>query len=305
MRRNLLLILTLAACLAAPSPALAAKLMGAGLTGSYQAGPNIIEGAVPPPPGDYLNLSYVYSRFGRVNDKDGEKDPTSPTFNGQIVTPRYMHFFEEPVLGAQVGFDIALQMAHLDVSSDLFVDQSVNQLGDTNVEAIAGWMFTNNAVMLRLGGYVPTGEYQKEKPINFGKDFWSGYVQLRDTFWFDDAHDWSVSAQATYESHSNMRSYRVHPGDDLTLEYGLSRKINDTWSLALAGYSVYQMTADRGTDVGWDTEDKDEVHALGPAARVFLPFKPGQLLNIHYWHEYGAKNRSQGDTFFIELSTPF
>ena len=288
----------------------AAQLMGKP-TGHYLPGPNAVEGAMNPPPGsDNLAITLVNYSFYTSRDDKGKKVP-SPDIKAWVSTLRWIHMFEEGLFGGSTGFNVALTGAHMDASGALPERQNFTRIGDPSVELMQGWMFDQFAIRARLGTYIPIGAYDKNKAVNYGKDFWSFHAQLGGTVWFDQARKLAFTAIGTYETNTYMNHYNVRPGDTFTLEGGLSYNINEYISLAASYWAAWQVTDDQGNERGYElpfmpASGKHSVYGVGPYMRIMMPFiKPGTHLTLTWWHEFNARNRPEGNYFFSELVIPF
>ena len=288
----------------------AAQLMGKP-TGHYLPGPNAVEGAMNPPPGsDNLAIAIVSYRFDTSRDNNGNKTP-SPDIKALVGTLRWIHMFENGLFGGSTGFNVAVTGAHMDASGALPHNQSFTKAGDPSLELMQGWMFDQFAIRARLGMYMPIGAYDRNKAVNFGKDFWSFHGQLGGTAWFDQARTFAFTAIGTYETNTYMDSFKVRPGDTFTLEGGPSYAVNEYVSLAVSCWAAWQVTKDRGSEKGYELpfmpdSGKHRVYGVGPYARFMLPFiKPGTHLTLTWWHEFKTRNRSEGDYIFSEFVIPF
>jgi len=292
----------------------AAPLMGKP-TGHYLPGPNAVEGAMNPPPGsDNLAIALVNYRFDTSRNNNGEK-VSSPDIDAWVSTLRWIHMFEDGLFGGTTGFNVAMTGAHMNTSSGDLPGQpwkrNFTKMGDPSVELMQGWMFDQFAIRARLGTYIPLGAYDKDEPVNFGKDFWSFHAQLGGTAWFDEARRLAFTAIGTYETNTYMKNYDVRPGDTFTLEGGLSYNVNEYVSVAASYWAAWQITNDQGSEKGYELpfmspSGKHSVYGVGPYTRIMLPFiKPGTHLTLTWWREFDAKNRSEGNYIFSEFVFPF
>jgi hypothetical protein len=117
----------------------------------------------------------------------------------------------------------------------------------------------------------------------------------------------AVIAALTYETNGKKQGFDLTPGDNLTLNWGLSQflPLEDDMSLVLdfgpAGYGTWQITDDSGSAA---TTTRDQVHAVG--GQVGLTYMPWMAsLTVHGFYEYAAENRFQGDSFGLNLVKKF
>jgi hypothetical protein len=72
-------------------------------------------------------------------------------------------------------------------------------------------------------------------------------------------------------------------------------------NLGLAGYAQFKVTGDSGSDIPLALRGlKDRVFALGPEFNMFIP-GPRLLLLARYEFEFGARNRTQGQTIVFSI----
>jgi len=73
-------------------------------------------------------------------------------------------------------------------------------------------------------------------------------------------------------------------------------------NVGVAGYAQFKVTGDSGSDIPPPLRGlRDRVFALGPEANVFIP-RPRLTLLFRYLPEFGARNRTQGQTFIISIA---
>ena len=119
----------------------------------------------------------------------------------------------------------------------------------------------------------------------------------------------AVTAALTYEIHHKKADFDLTPGQNLTLNWGLSQFLPLTRDQKLllevgpAGYSSWQISDDTGSDAK-NSDVHDEVHAVGgQLGLAYLPWLAS--LNFHAFYEFAAKDRFQGQAFGISLAKKF
>ena len=102
-------------------------------------------------------------------------------------------------------------------------------------------------------------------------------------------------AGLTYEIHGNKRDFDLTPGQNLTLNWGVSQYLpfvageSLLMELGAAGYDSWQITDDSGTDAR-NPSVHDQVHGIG--GQLGLTFVPWTAsLNVRYMHEVAAEDR--------------
>jgi hypothetical protein len=317
-----------------------------GEIGHYAPGlPNIRDFAVPEP--GFYGVLYNYSyTTDRLNDGDGD-EVNSVTLNprgGPGVTldvdvdvdvyalaPTFIWVSPWKILGAKYGAYITPTFANSSVGASLAtvtgrgIDAETSQfdVGDLFVQPLwLGWTLTHWDFTFGYGFAAPVGKYDTstvslpggttvtaEASDNIGLGFWTHQLQGSVT-WYPWAHKaTAVLAALTYEIHSDKEDFDLTPGQNLTLNWGLSQFLplrkDQTLLLEVGptGYSSWQLTDDSGSDAR-NPDVHDEVHAVG--GQLGLTYVPWfASLNVHYFGEFAAQDRFQGQVFGVSVAKKF
>lgn len=318
-----------------------------GEIGHFVPGLVNIRDYVVPEPGFYgLVYNYWYST-DRLNDRSGNKVDSitiSPrggpgvTLNADVdvdlyaVVPLFLWVSPCTVAGARYAAYIAPSFATSSIGASLSTasgrgvsGETDSQLGvgDLFVQPLwLGWPLTHWDLALGYGFYAPTGRYNTETvtlpvigPIeveaadNIGLGFWTHQIQGAVSWypWADKRM--AVSTALTYEFHSEKEDFDLTPGQNLTINWGISQylplKKDQTLLLEVgpAGYSSWQTTDDSGSDAR-NPDVHDEVHAVG--GQLGLTYVPWLLcMNFHGFYEVAAEDRFQGASFGLSISKKF
>lgn len=265
-------------------------------TGHYPAGAEGIKAATLPPPGIYLrdyNIAYFADRY-----PDG---PPDFDLFAYVNAPRLIWITPHQLLGGYYGADILLPFGHTDVEVGPFNDNHFS-LGDLHVEPITlSWHTKRFDAALGYAFWAPTGDFSARHPARLAKGFWSHMFTAGATWYADKDRTWAISALNRYEIHTEHKDFNITPGDSYTLEFGLSKSILPTIDVGLVGYYQQQVNRDSGRDAS-DLEDR--VAALGPEISVFCP-RIGVFTSLRYLREFAAKDRPEGNTVTLTLTTSF
>ena len=119
----------------------------------------------------------------------------------------------------------------------------------------------------------------------------------------------AVATALTYEIHGEKDDFDLTPGDNLTLNWGVSQYLpfpnneNLLIEVGPAGYSSWQVSNDSGADAT-DPRVKDEVHAAG--LQIGLTHVPwNATFNFRYLYEFDSKDRFQGESFGLNFAIKF
>lgn len=333
-----------ATCAALATAFCVASPAGAGEIGHYSAGlPNVRDFAMPEPGFYSVLYNYGYTT-DRLNDSHGDKVESVTLGRRQRIqlsvdvsvdlyafAPTFIWVSDVKVLGAKYGAYIAPTFATSSVGASLTTRtgrggsadiSSEFGVGDLFVQPIwLDWSLKHWDFALAYGVYAPVGRYGTETielPVlgpltaeetdNIGLGFWTHQIQDAVTWYPWEHKGTAVAVAATYEIHSAKEDYDLTPGQDLSLNYGVSqylpldKKKEFLVEVGPAGYSTWQITDDSGSDARNNVHD--QVHAAGGQVGItYVPWTAA--LNLHYYYEYAAKDRFQGQVFGASLAFKF
>jgi hypothetical protein len=275
-------------------------------TGHYSSGVEGIKAATLPPPGLYYRLYNVFYNADELMDPDGDELPIGFEVSVYAMVNRFVCITNKKFLGADFGADFVIPLIYTDIEiKGTPVDDDQFGLGDIFIEPfVLSWHGPRYDASFGLGAYVPTGEYDKDKPASPGKDMWTGMLTLGGTYYFDAGKTWSASILGRYETHSEKDETDVTPGDDFHFEWGIGKTLAKVWDVGLTGYCHWQVTDDSGSGVTGDKSVHDRVYAIGPEVSVFIP--PAKLFaSLRSQWEFGAEDRSEGNVTTLTLTKIF
>ena len=318
---------------------------GAAEIGHYNGGLANIRDYFVPDPGFYgIVYNYIYTT-DRTNDPDGHKihsvtiNPRGGpgvTFDVKVdvdmyaLVPALIWISDWKPLGFKYGAFIAPTFANASIQAQLNTvrgrggkaKESTFDVGDLYVQPI--WLGRTSDhwdFALAYGFYAPTGRYdtkrftlpggggvEVESPKNIGLGFWTQQFQGAAAWYPWKNKATAVTSVLTYENHQDKKDFRLEPGDDLTLNWGISQYLPLTKDQKLlveigpAGYDTWQITDDAGRDASNNVHD--QVHGVG--GQLGLTYVPWVLaLNFHGFAEFYSQDRFQGDAFGVNLAKKF
>lgn len=263
--------------------------------GSENEYPNGIEGIKAgslPPPGFYYKMYNVLYSADTLTDKDGDEVNADFDLSLFVNAHRFIWVSDMKILGGNYAADVIIPLMNVDLKIGAFgIDDSQFGLGDIAIEPfILAWHGPRYDAAFGLGGFVPSGKYDKTEPASPGKDMWTGMITLGGTYYFDAQKTWSASVLSRYEIHGEKEDTNVTPGDDFHFEWGIGKTVAKVWDVGVSGYCQWQMSEDSGPGT---TDAKDSVYAIGPEISAFIP-SAKLFLNLRSVWEFGAKDRSEG-----------
>ena len=335
LTRNMVAALTLAL-------SVSAWKTRAGEVGHFAPGvPNIRDFVVPAP--GFYGVLYTYN-YGttQINDANGNRidsitiDPPGLTLDVDVdvdlyaIAPTFIWVSDWKILGAKYGAYVNLTLANSSVGAALntvegdgrSIDTSQFDIGDIFVQPLwLGWSLAHFDFALGYGFYAPSGRYstmtvdtllgpiKTTSPDNIGLGFWTHQIG-GGASWYPWAHQaTAVALGMTYEIHQKKEGFDITPGQNFTLNYGISQflPLNKGESLLLEigpkGYSSWQITDDTGSDV-IDPSVHDQVHGVG--GQLGITYVPWVLsANFHGFYEYAAVDRFQGWSIGLNIAKQF
>jgi hypothetical protein len=314
--------------------------------GHYVPGLVNIRDFVVPQPGFYGVLYNYFYTSDRLNDGDGD-EVNSVTINPRrgpgvtlgvevdldiyVLAPAFLWVSPWKIAGAKYGAFITPSFANSSVGASLATVTGRGGTAETSSFALAdllvqplwlGWTLSHWDFAFGYGFYAPVGKYDTdpvtlprgatvtaESADNIGLGFWTHQLQGVVT-WYPWAHKaTAVLAALTYEIHSDKQDFDLTPGQNLTLNWGISQFLplrQDQQLLlevGLTGYSSWQITDDSGSHAR-NPSVHDQVHAVG--GQLGLTYVPwGASLNTHYFGEFAAQDRFQGQVFGFSVAKKF
>ena len=206
----------------------------------------------------------------------------------------------------------------------LQADEGRFGVGDMFVEPLfLGWSGKHWDFSLGYGFYAPVGRYDTESvtfpslgltitspaPDNIGLGFWTHQFQTAMAWYPWEHRATAVMVALTGEVHGKKQDIDVTPGSHITWNWGISQflplKKDESLLLEIgpAGYSQWQVSDDTGS-AARNPDVHDQVHAAGVQIGVtHVPW--AAFLTAHYVHEFGARDRFQGQMATVTIGKKF
>jgi hypothetical protein len=318
---------------------------GAGEIGHYAGGLMNLRDYFVPDPGFYGAIyNYGYTT-DQLNDSQGNKVKSvtiNPPKGGGPVTVGVDVDVEMYVLAPTLIYSVDLESLDLRYGALItptFANANLNAalstvtghggkaqasnlgVGDMFVQPVwLGKSFERWDLALSYGFFAPIGEYDTatftlpggatvkgEAADNLGFGFWTQQIQGAAAWYPFDNKGTAVVAALTYEMNGEKEDFDLTPGDNLTLNWGVSQILplktdqSVLLEVALLGYDTWQVTDDTGSAAHGI---RDQVHAVGgQLGLVYMPWHTA--LTCHVYYEYAAEDRFQGLVSGISLVKKF
>lgn len=314
----------------------------AGEIGHFNGGVMNMRDYLLPEPGFYSALYSYYYTTDRLNDSHGDEiasvtiDP--PAGGGgvsvdldvnvdlYVLAPTLLWVTDIEPLGIKYGALISPTFANANLDALLSaasgrggdIDAGGYGLGDLFVQPVwLGKTLDHWDFGLSYGFYAPIGKYdtetvtipgvgavETESSDNIGYGFWTHQIQGAVAWYPRDDKGTAAIVALTYEIHGKKDDFDVTPGENLTLNWGISQflPLKKDMSLLLevgpAGYDSWQVGGDRGSAA---SGARDQVHAVG--GQLGLTYVPwGVSATVHGFYEYGSEDRFQGGSLGVNLA---
>lgn len=162
---------------------------------------------------------------------------------------------------------------------------------------------------------IPTGDYDATKRANAG---FGNFYTFRPSVQYAFVGDgWDVGVRLLLSFNTRNRSNGYRSGNVLNIDYQAMKFVSEDIRVGLQGYVVEQFSDDSQDLTGFSTAEravlansadlstgnKMRVYAAGPAVG-WLANGGEFLLEGKFLKEFGAKNRTEGQAFWLTLSKP-
>src|SRR5271155_1344119 len=287
--------------------------VSAQVRGVYPLGMTATNSGVTPAAGfTYTNQFLFYSR-SELKDSTGQVTATGQ--NSVIMDMNSIVWVAKkaiPPLGGAIYSCVAtLPIANNSLSSDTegpisggggFADSYYQPL-------ILGWKKERADVRLNYGFLAPTGPYNSTSRNNVGSGYWTNALASGQTIYLTSNKATALSAFELYEFHTTQQGTNIHPGENLDLDYSVTRTFPLGQDLRLqlgpVGYEQWQTTDKTGPTITTaQSAAHYRVNSLGFVSNLHLPTRK-VTLGLKYFGEFSNKSTFQGYSVQITASAYF
>jgi hypothetical protein len=271
--------------------------------GAYPNGAeDFMSGAVPPP-GTYFLDYFTWYSADRLNNNDGKGSNPGFKLNVTGNVFRFLHVTNKTLLGANWGVQAFVPVLNVDATATTpggKISQSKFGLGDIIIDpVILSWHFNKNLhAVFGLDIFFPTGEYDKNRLANPGRNYFTFEPVFAATFICDTGHE--VSAKIMYDINTENNDTNYQSGNEFHVDYTVAKHIGP-WSLGAGGYWYQQVTDDEqnGTKI-----DNNLGYALSIGPQVKYDYK-NMSFAMKYQFEVETYNRPQGNNLWAKFVYAF
>jgi hypothetical protein len=257
-------------------------------------------GGTLPPPGFYLRDYSVFYVADRYNLASGKRAPIDFKMSVYANVLRGLWVSDRDVLGGKFFMDVSA-VAQTASTTLAGVRRTDSGLGDAYVQPFGvGWHGKGWDAGTAYTVWIPTGD-SEPRTNKAGKGFWGHMLSAGVTVYLDEKKSWATSVLNRYEINHRERDTRIRPGDQVTVEWGLSKKLQPTVDLGFVGGYQAQTTRDAGPSA---LRPMDSEFFVGPEVVVVWP-SLRMFSTLRYLESLIAKDRPQGRALMWMVSRRF
>ncbi|HEL4110618.1 TPA: transporter [Stenotrophomonas maltophilia] len=256
-------------------------------------------------PGDLFQQFVNVYEADRFMDAHGRPRPVDNELQTLVLATFVGRITEHKVFGAWYGYEALQPILLVDADYTPAV-RAGNGLGNLSVSPVvlqwpAQTLFGRPYFQrLNLQVQLPTGSYRRDRAINPSSNAWAFNPHYALTWEFAD--NWELSSRIHYlwtgrnsDPNPAIAADYIQPGQALHANVSVSRAVGQHWRLGVSGYALKQISAER-IDGRTRADSMERVSALGPAVQ----FGTGRTrIMLHYYREFDAANRSEGDRVLV------
>ncbi|HVZ65502.1 MAG TPA: transporter [Lacunisphaera sp.] len=252
------------------------------------------------PPGFYVRDFNLFYRADRVA---GLPLAAQAVFFGQA--PRFIWVSPGKFAGAVWVAHVTVPLIYKELKTPLGSKHQAG-LGDIQIEPLLLlWHRANVSLGAGYALFVPSGQFTAATALRRltspGKGFWSHMFVLGGDWRCGDAKAWVISLTGHFEIAGAQAQTRATPGDNFTVEGGISRRIRSGLDAGIMFYDQHQFTVDRGIHAA---PERAHVSGLGPEIRFVWPSRR-TALSFSFATEFGARAHTEGRFMLLSLTRRF
>jgi hypothetical protein len=203
--------------------------------------------------------------------------------------------------GLYLGAAVAVPILRTSINADL-PEVSIDRLGlgDVFLEPLKlGRRSQRFDVVASYAFYLPTRQEERD---GVGRTEWSHQVSAGGTLFFDEQRGWRASALASYLHFRPKSGIDITRGDSIMVQGGIGGRFLRIVDVGVAGYALWQVTDDTGSDLPDVFRDaRERVFGLGPEVDVAIPQLRSRLTARLEW-DIGGRARPVGTLLFLGIS---
>jgi hypothetical protein len=254
----------------------------------------------------------------------------------RAIQPRITYIDNTRWLGANLGFTMMLPIVQrhgdfsltapalpvlpiqqagiqgiLDAQAGL-LGRSAAGIGDFEVGGIMHWELADNQALTLVNTFiVPTGDYDPDRRLNPGfGNFYTFRPSIQYSY-IGDGWDFGVRGVLSFNTRNKETGYRS--GNMANVDFQLMTFVAEDIRMGLQGFAVHQFQND-SQDLSYITANptrqaeiingnRMRAYGLGPAVG-WLKDGGDMMVEGKFIKEFGARNRTEGQAFWLTISKP-
>lgn len=206
--------------------------------------------------------------------------------------------------------------ASINARVDATQDGDQSGLGDLEVSPVLHWEIGDHqAVTFAPTVVLPTGNYNVSRRVNTG---FGNFYTFRPSVQYSFVGDgWDVGARTVFSFNTRNKDNGYYSGNMFNLDWQAMAFVSDDWRVGLQGYFVRQLSRDTQNLSGFTATEiternlrkeiisgnKSSVNAIGPAVGWLM--NGGEMMvEGKFLREFSARNRTEGQAFWLTVSKP-
>lgn len=283
--------------------AFAPRSSGAQQLGYKLLGSAGIDAGAQPPPGLALVVQGLQYGSSELRDRRGNVVPIDGLEMRAAGAAFGASYTAKTKSAPYLTFAIGVPVASIHVSSD-DPAASLNGVGfaDLFVQPLkVGWRERRFDVVTGYSVNAPTGHFEP-RGVSTGRGYWTQQLSFGGAVYADSAKTYRASALASYELNTRKRGIDITRGNMFQVQGGAGATVKRVFVVGLAGYALWQVTPDRGTDIPPSLRnERSRVFGLGPEIDATIPRWRTQFA-LRVEREAGVESRPQGQVVALTMS---
>jgi hypothetical protein len=175
-------------------------------------------------------------------------------------------------------------------------------MGDIYVKPLSlGWSLGRVDVLFAYAFYIPTGRFVFGPRDNTSQDQWTHEWSVGGNLAFDARRRWQLSALASYDFNQTKIGVDITRGSTVQVQGGFGATIARILEVGVVGAALWQVTADRGSDLPAQLVGaREQALSLGAEVAVTGP-KPLTRWVVRYEHDVRVRARTFGQVVSASL----
>jgi hypothetical protein len=263
-----------------------------------------IDAGTQAPPGLYFATRIIRFDAGRLRDRHGDLVPLRGLDVDVVAAAFGAALTLKPPGAPYLSFAFSIPLADISINVDdprVSVDRS--GFGDLFVQALkVGWRFPDVDLGAAYAFYAPTGRFEPRGRGGVGRGFWAHQFSLGIAVYKPRERRTRASALLSYDFNRPKRGIDIRRGNTFQIQGGAGVRITDWVDAGLAGFALWQVTDDTGTDLPPVLEGaRDRVYGLGPEIDILIPALRLRLDLRAEW-DFGVRSRPEGRILVATLT---